>query len=47
MTNDVHTLRSLETIKMMNAANDKLIAQQHRDAFDAGLNMGSNGGVSF
>lgn len=37
----------LETIKMMTAANDKLIAQQHRDAFKAGLNMGASGGVSF
>lgn len=37
----------LETVKMMMAAEEKLKAQQHRDAFKAGLNMGSNGGVSF
>lgn len=37
----------LETIKMMMAADEKLKAQQHRDAFRAGINTGANGGISF
>lgn len=37
----------LETIKMMQAADEKLKAQQHRDAMNTGLNLGSDGGIHF
>lgn len=37
----------LETIKMMVAADEKLQTQKRRDAFQSGLNMGADGGISF
>lgn len=37
----------LNTIKMMADADVKLKAQQHRDAFNAGMDLGAEGGISF